>query len=118
MGEAWNMPAGSKLCFVTTGSTAAPFGALLESVLSPTCLDALREAGFTHLLVQHGAAKYEYGEYANSARLYLKISHAEQTLDIDGFDWNLDGLKAQYKLVHSSNGLVISHAGMSGSKIP
>jgi beta-1,4-N-acetylglucosaminyltransferase len=117
MGEAWNFPVGSKLCFVTTGSTAAPFAALLESVLSPPCLDTLREYGFTHLLVQHGCAKVEYDEHANSARLYLKISHAEQTLNIDGFDWNLDGLKAQYKLVHQSRGLVISHAGMSGSKI-
>ncbi|KAH6633043.1 glycosyltransferase family 28 C-terminal domain-containing protein [Boeremia exigua] len=98
----------SKLCFVTTGATA-PFEALIESVLSPSSLDALLESGYTHLLVQYGSAEDVYTDAATIAR-----SHVHDKLTIDGLDFNPDGLQAQLKLVQQSNGLTISHAG-SGS---
>ena len=111
MAESWKWTPESKLCFVTTGATA-PFTALIESVLSPACLDTLRAGGFTHLLVQYGSAKEIYTEYSDAARVHIQTSQGEQGLIIDGMDFNQDGLQAQFKLVQQSRGLVISHAGI------
>jgi beta-1,4-N-acetylglucosaminyltransferase len=111
MAESWNWSPDSKLCFVTTGATA-PFTALIESVLSPTCLDSLQAGGFTHLLVQYGSAKKIYTEYSDAARVHIQTSQGGQDLIIDGMDFNPDGLQAQFKLVQQSKGLVISHAGI------
>ncbi|KAF2994176.1 N-acetylglucosaminyldiphosphodolichol N-acetylglucosaminyltransferase catalytic subunit alg13 [Curvularia kusanoi] len=108
MAQAWNWTPASKLCFVTTGATA-PFKALIESVLSPSSLDALLEHGFTHLLVQYGSAKDVFTDASLAAR-----SHVQDKLIIDGIDFNPDGLAAQLRLVQESKGLAISHAG-SGS---
>jgi beta-1,4-N-acetylglucosaminyltransferase len=110
MTDTWKWMPESKLCFVTTGATA-PFTALIESVLSPTCLDVLREGGFTHLLVQYGSAKDIYNDRSSSARTHLAQSQQKGGLVIDGIDFNPDGLQAQFKLVQRSKGLVISHAG-------
>jgi beta-1,4-N-acetylglucosaminyltransferase len=110
MADTWKWTPESKLCFVTTGATA-PFTALIESVLSPSCLDALREGGFTHLLVQYGSAKDIYNDRSSSARAHLAQSQQKEGLIIDGIDFNPDGLQAQFKLVQRSKGLVISHAG-------
>ncbi|RMZ73806.1 Glycosyltransferase family 28 [Pyrenophora seminiperda CCB06] len=101
------------LCFVTTGATA-PFTALIESVLSPSCLDALQESGFTHLLVQYGSAKDIYNKCVSTARSHVQSDEKRQHLIIDGIDFNPEGLQAQFQLVQRSKGLVISHAG-SGS---
>jgi beta-1,4-N-acetylglucosaminyltransferase len=114
MADAWNWSPESKLCFVTTGATA-PFTQLIESVLSPSCLDTLREDGFTHLLVQYGSAKDVYTSCSNSARAYLQSDQGKQQLIVDGMDFNRDGLQGQFQLVQRSKGLVISHAGMSSS---
>ncbi|KAF1831972.1 hypothetical protein BDW02DRAFT_504119 [Decorospora gaudefroyi] len=113
MAETWKWTPESKLCFVTTGATA-PFTALIESVLSPSCLDALRDGGFTHLLVQYGSAKDIYDECSSRARAHLDQQQQKQGLVVDGIDFNPNGLQAQFKLVQRSRGLVISHAG-SGS---
>lgn len=110
MAASWNWSPDSKLCFVTTGATA-PFTALLESVLSSSCLDALYELGFTHLLVQYGSAKEVYTKHAKSAQVYVQQSQENRRLIIDGIDFNSEGLQAQFKLVQQSKGLVISHAG-------
>ncbi|KAI4908235.1 hypothetical protein J4E90_008859 [Alternaria incomplexa] len=111
---AWNWTANSKLCFVTTGATA-PFTELVESVLSPTCLDSLREGGFTHLLVQYGSAEDVYKQFSKLASAYMQeTTSSKGDLIIDGIDFNPDGLKTQFQLVQRSKGLVISHAG-SGS---
>ncbi|KAI4658207.1 uncharacterized protein J4E79_007189 [Alternaria viburni] len=111
---AWNWTPDSKLCFVTTGATA-PFTELIESVLSPTCLDALREGGFTHLLVQYGSAEDVYKQFSKLASAYIQeTTSSKGDLIIDGIDFNPDGLKTQFQLVQRSKGLVISHAG-SGS---
>ncbi|KAI4677234.1 uncharacterized protein J4E88_007042 [Alternaria novae-zelandiae] len=110
---AWNWTSDSKLCFVTTGATA-PFTELIESVLTPTCLDSLREGGFTHLLVQYGSADYVYKQFSKLASAHLQETPSKGDLVIDGIDFNPDGLKTQFQLVQRSKGLVISHAG-SGS---
>jgi beta-1,4-N-acetylglucosaminyltransferase len=110
MADTWNWKSDSKLCFVTTGATA-PFTGLIESVLSPSCLDSLREGGFTHLLVQYGSAKKVYTECSGSARLHLQRNQEKSDLVVDGIDFNPDGLQAQFILVQQSQGLVISHAG-------
>ncbi|KAF2626267.1 glycosyltransferase family 1 protein [Macroventuria anomochaeta] len=108
MATAWEWTPESKLCFVTTGATA-PFTALIESVLSPSSLEALLESGFTHLLVQHGSAKDVFTKASSIAR-----AHVQGQIVIDGIDFNPDGLQAQLRLVQQAKGLVISHAG-SGS---
>ncbi|KAI4618236.1 uncharacterized protein J4E87_007904 [Alternaria ethzedia] len=110
---AWNWTADSKLCFVTTGATA-PFTELIESVLSPTCLDSLRQGGFTHLLVQYGSAEDVYKQFSKLASAYMQETPSKGDLIIDGIDFNPDGLKTQFQLVQRSKGLVVSHAG-SGS---
>ena len=101
-----------KLCFVTTGATA-PFTALIESVLKPSSLDALLKEGYTHLLVQYGSAKDIYADRANAAQTYLQQGGKTDKLIIDGIDFDANGLQEQFKLVQQSQGLVISHAGMS-----
>lgn len=108
MTSAWKWTADSKLCFVTTGATA-PFTALIESVLSPSSLDAQMETGCTHLLIQYGSAKDVYTQALSAARSYV-----QGRMVIDGIDFNPDGLGAQLRLVQQSKGLTISHAG-SGS---
>jgi len=113
---AWNWTADSKLCFVTTGATA-PFTELIESVLSPTCLDSLREGGFTHLLVQYGSAADVYKHFSKLASAYMQETPSKGDLVIDGIDFNLDGLKTQFQLVQRSKGLVISHAGTNSRSI-
>ncbi|EOA91701.1 N-acetylglucosaminyldiphosphodolichol N-acetylglucosaminyltransferase catalytic subunit alg13 [Exserohilum turcicum] len=113
MADTWKWTADSKLCFVTTGATA-PFTALIESVLSPPSLDALRQRGFTHLLVQYGSAKDIYTKCASDACAHLQQAQSQRELIIDGIDFNPEGLQAQFQLVQRSKGLVISHAG-SGS---
>lgn len=110
MADTWKWTADSKLCFVTTGATA-PFTALIESVLSPPSLDALRQRGFTHLLVQYGSAKDIYTKCASDACAHLQQAQSQRELIIDGIDFNPEGLQAQFQLVQRSKGLVISHAG-------
>ncbi|KAF1950910.1 hypothetical protein CC80DRAFT_219592 [Byssothecium circinans] len=102
-----------KVCFVTTGATA-PFTALIEAVLSPSSVDALLDAGFTNLLVQHGTAGHVFSTNATAARTRLQQASAKRSLEINGMDFNKHGLHEQFALVQQSNGLVISHAG-SGS---
>lgn len=110
MADSWKWTPDSKLCFVTTGATA-PFTALIESVLSPSTLDALRQGGFTHLLVQYGSAKEIYTKCSNDARAHLQSSQEQRDLIVDGIDFSPDGLQTQLQLVQRSKGLVISHAG-------
>jgi beta-1,4-N-acetylglucosaminyltransferase len=110
MADTWNWTPTSKLCFVTTGATA-PFTALIESVLSPSNLDALCAEGCTHLLVQYGSAKNIFDKCSSSARSHLKQTGQQIELVIDGIDFDPDGLKGQFTLVQQSKGLVISHAG-------
>ncbi|KAF2003674.1 glycosyltransferase family 1 protein [Amniculicola lignicola CBS 123094] len=102
--------AADKICFVTTGATA-PFIALIEAVLKPDFLDAIREAGYTRLLVQHGTAKQTFDTGASIASIHLDHNPGGGRLVINGFDFSDNGLVDQFKLVQKAKGLVISHAG-------
>ncbi|KAH7397049.1 glycosyltransferase family 28 C-terminal domain-containing protein [Phaeosphaeria sp. MPI-PUGE-AT-0046c] len=110
MADSWKWTPESKLCFVTTGATA-PFTALIESVLSPSSIDTLRDNGFTHLLIQYGTAKDVYDKHSNAARDRLSQSEQKAPLVVDGIDFDRDSLKSQFRLVQQSEGVVISHAG-------
>jgi len=106
-----DMEPNDKVCFVTTGATA-PFTGLIESVLSPSSIGALREQGYTRLLIQYGTAKQVMDNHAKAARERLQAEDISQPLAIEGFDFDREGLKTQFKLVRQTNGLAISHAGM------
>lgn len=110
MADAWNWTAHSKLCFVTTGATA-PFTALIESVLTSSSLDSLRDYGFTHLLVQYGSAKGVFERGSSAARTHVQSTEQHGSLVVDGIDFDEDNLAPQFRLVSQSKGLVISHAG-------
>jgi hypothetical protein len=107
------MAENQKVCFVTTGATA-PFTGLIEAVLTPGCVDALSELGYTHLLIQYGTANDVFDRAASTARTHVGSQRQSQHLVIDGLDFNPHGLKEQFKLVQESKGLVISHAGTFG----
>ncbi|KAF2258036.1 hypothetical protein CC78DRAFT_480150 [Lojkania enalia] len=109
----WSPSPNMKVCFVTTGATA-PFTALIESVLKPSSIDAFKDAGYTHLLIQYGTAKNVFDSSMGSVRSQLQPEAGKEGLIVGGFDFNPDGLKTQFKLVGDSKGVVISHAG-SGS---
>jgi len=114
MAQSWNWTPQSKLCFVTTGATA-PFTALIESVLCPSSLDTLHSLGYTHLLIQYGSAKHIYDAHLATAREYIQQAGQVKQLVIDGIDFDLQGLHAQFKLVRQSKGVVLSHAGTLSS---
>jgi beta-1,4-N-acetylglucosaminyltransferase len=117
MANTWTWSEGSnmKVCFVTTGATA-PFTGLIEAVLRPSSIIALQEAGYTHLLVQYGAAKDVFDRCAQDARECMKSKFHEEDLIIEGIDFSPEGLKEQFRLVQQSKGLAISHAGISFPK--
>lgn len=100
----------SKFCFVTTGATA-PFKALIESVLSPSTLDTLRQTGFTRLRIQYGTAQDCYDQCLEVAKSHLQQTSAQGTIIIEGMDFDAQGLREPFKLVQQSKGLVVSHAG-------
>ena len=110
-----------KTCFVTIGATAA-FNSLLEAVLQPSFIQTLHDSRYTDLLLQYGIdgraifdrVTAEHGEDYRK-RLGLVIS---------GFDFNKSGLGDEMKLAKGARnygneeGVVISHAGMTGSSNP
>ncbi|KAA8649847.1 N-acetylglucosaminyldiphosphodolichol N-acetylglucosaminyltransferase catalytic subunit ALG13 [Aspergillus tanneri] len=107
----------AKLCFVTVGATAS-FHQLLHAVLDQSFLVALHQFGYTHLLVQYG--KDGRSLFEESLRQHLPGSTSHHGLEIDGFDFNAEGLDEEMRLAqlnpaeNRSSGLIISHAG-SGS---
>jgi len=106
-----------KLCFVTIGATA-PFDSLLTAILSPPFFQALREAGYTDLLIQYGKEGKKIFDEAVSQ--YPPKSSQVHGLKIAGFDFNRSGLGQEMRAAKgddhpdSVEGAVISHAG-SGS---
>ncbi|KAL5361401.1 hypothetical protein BJX96DRAFT_151927 [Aspergillus floccosus] len=106
-----------KLCFVTVGATAS-FHQLVQAVLEETFLNALHQAGYTHLLVQYG--KDSRTVFEECLRRYPPGSPGLHGMEIDGFDFNHAGLDREMRLAQASpsegrsGGLIISHAG-SGS---
>ncbi|KAF2276756.1 uncharacterized protein EI97DRAFT_458094 [Westerdykella ornata] len=115
MADNWTWSEGSKMkvCFVTTGATA-PFTELIRAVLQRSAIDALRDAAYTHLLVQYGVAKDVYDTFAIDARSHIQTQPEKGELIIEGMSFRPEGLMEQFRLVQQSNGLAISHAG-SGS---
>ncbi|MCJ1475184.1 N-acetylglucosaminyldiphosphodolichol N-acetylglucosaminyltransferase catalytic subunit alg13 [Lambiella insularis] len=110
------MPAGiEKLCFVTIGATAS-FDALIAAALSLPFLEALKAAGYTELLLQHGVEGGKVLQAFKSATSSSKENILG--LRISGFDFNKKGLVAEMKAAKGQDGglegVVISHAG-SGS---
>ena len=101
-----------KLCFVTIGATAS-FDALIKEALSGPFLDALRDAGFSDLLLQHGK---EGGKILEDfKRKNTTESERVGGLNIKGFDFNKAGLGQEMRAAKGENGtvegVVISHAG-------
>lgn len=104
-----------KLCFVTVGATAS-FKKLIYHVFTDEFLTALKEGGFTHLLVQYGKdGERFYNDFLDrnpSGSAYLR----DLGLSIGGFDFkpSLDTYFAMAAKIYQENqeqGLVISHAG-------
>ncbi|KAF2193744.1 glycosyltransferase family 1 protein [Zopfia rhizophila CBS 207.26] len=102
----------AKVCFVTTGATA-PFTDLIKAVFKTEAVDALQKAGYTHMLVQYGTAKDVFEQSSLNALRHMDGNTPRKPIRIEGIDFK-QGLKDEFKLARTSNGLVISHAG-SGS---
>ena len=104
--------AGGKRCFVTIGATAS-FNSLIRAVLAHGFLQALQDASFTELRIQHGD---DGGHILKEADLgNIKESYG---IEVSGFDFNKAGLDGEMRAVKSnkpeSEGAIVSHAG-SGS---
>lgn len=105
-----------KLCFVTVGATAS-FEPLLQSVLERPFLAALKQFGYTHLLVQYGKDGRAIFESCIS-REAPETKHLVNGIQVDGFDFNAAGLEREMRLAQPSQadsrsgGMIVSHAGM------
>lgn len=100
-----------KTCFVTIGATAS-FSALVEAVLSPPFLVALKTHGYSDLLVQYGADGKEL--FASCVTATAAVQK-DAGVAVSGFDLDRAGLKRY--MLHTkaaggaTEGVVISHAG-------
>lgn len=103
-----------KLCFVTVGATAS-FELLLQYVFNETFLSALKQHGYTHLLVQYGKDGQAICE--NFTKKNPEGSEARHGIEIAGFDFNQAGLGEEMRLAQANaefdqeGGMIISHAG-------
>ncbi|KAJ6135370.1 hypothetical protein N7512_000530 [Penicillium capsulatum] len=102
-----------KVCFVTVGATAG-FDELLRNVLSDTFITALKNCGFTHLMVQYGA----HGQQIFTEFLEAHPEGCEklQNLGVGGFDFkpSLDpyfAMAVKNPRKSQELGLVVSHGG-------
>ena len=100
-----------KLCFVTIGATAS-FDSLIKAILSQGFLEALHALGYTDLLLQHGA---NGGSILEEHRMSLENASNDHGLNINGFDFNKQGLGEEMRAAKGDSGnvegVVISHAG-------
>lgn len=111
-----------KRCFVTVGATAS-FASLIQNVLQPSFLEALKAHDYTQLRIQYGKnGKKTFDDYHWVLSDDLKKSVG---IEITGFEFNTSGLKEEMlgaKRVYSTSmtdgleGCVISHAGQSVSR--
>ena len=104
-----------KRCFVTVGATAS-FNRLVQAVLQPSFLDALRQQGFTHLRIQHGdGGRIGFDFFTQSVGGRVQ---KDTGIAVSGFDFNKNGLQDELKATKGTSptneGIIISHAG-SGS---
>jgi beta-1,4-N-acetylglucosaminyltransferase len=107
-------PPKEKRCFVTIGATAA-FNSLVQGVLEPPFLEALRDAKYTELRIQYGdEGRRIFDEKVgdNSNKEQLKKQYG---IEVTGFDFNKSGLEGEMKAAKGTSavteGSVISHAG-------
>lgn len=96
-----------KECLITTGATAN-FPELIQAALTPECLQAFADNGFTHL-------NFQCGETFSSFQELKPVDTRD--LDIRAFDFNKDGLNKEMRACQavdgvSKKGLLICHAGM------
>ncbi|KAF2482634.1 glycosyl transferase [Neohortaea acidophila] len=102
----------SKTCFVTIGATAS-FDRLIRAALSVDFGKALESHGYTDLRVQYG----KDGDGLFDACLRHARDAGTSTLNITGFDLDMDGLGQYMKqakgqgIKGANEGVVISHAG-------
>lgn len=105
-----------KTCFVTIGATAS-FTQLIKAVLAVPFLSALKDQGYTELLVQYGDnGKKVYEPLAKMATEVMGNSGVK----VSGFDLDKAGLgrymrqakgTGSTKNEQATEGVVISHAG-------
>jgi len=102
------MPSG-KACFVTIGATAS-FDALIEAVLQPSFLHALKAKGYTNLIVQHGTA----GKELFNGLVKAAKEHGPYGIAVEGFEFTNDMTK-EMRVAKAENGreegAVLCHAG-------
>ena len=119
--DASDLPRESKTFFVTVGATA-PFDELIKAILEPKFLQALRDAGYSDLQVQHG---YEgpdnvFNRLSRDPKIteFCQSSH----LKLTGFGFDKDGIDKYMRRAKgnaprgpgtdkASEGAVMSHAG-------
>jgi len=95
-----------KECLITTGATAN-FPELIQAALTPECLQAFADNGFTHL-------NFQCGETFSSFQELKPVDTRD--LDIRAFDFNKNGLNKEMRACQavdgvSKKGLLICHAG-------
>jgi len=89
------------LAFVTVGSTQ--FDSLVNRVLSDAILSALRDRGYTKLVVQCG----------NSEFAYAHLLEPETRLEQNGVSIELWKFKPSLQEEYERADLVVSHAGIA-----
>ena len=104
----------SKTCFVTIGATAS-FEGLIKDVLSEHFFQALEAQGYTDLLVQYGQDGQQLFDSCITA---AKNTECGSVINVTGFALDKQGLQkymlqARASQNGGSEGVVISHAGMS-----
>jgi len=100
-----------KFCFITVGATAS-FDALIRAVFEPTFLQALRDLGYTNLLVQFGK---------DGKELFRTLAEAAGRsgtygLKIQGFDFTSkmrETMRIAKGELGRKDGVVLCHAGKS-----
>jgi len=103
-----------KLCFVTIGATA-PFGPLLSNIFQESFFTALKEHGYTDLLVQHG--KEGQAIYEQFAKDHPPEDPLRSGISVKGFTFNKRGLSQEMgftkenKEMDYEEGMILSHAG-------
>lgn len=113
VGQKWKP---EKVCFVTVGATAS-FDSLVQAVLSPHFLEALKTYDYTDLRLQYGRDGQRLLE--EFWRMKYTMSESVQELSISGFDFNKQGLGSEIRAAKGEGGgvegVVISHAGTNSS---
>ena len=98
-----------KRLFVTIGATA-PFNTLIRAVLAHGFLQALHDADYTELRIQHGD---EGAHILREADLDNINKH--YNLTVTGFDFSRKGLDNEFRALQNRNidveGAVLTHAG-------